>query len=196
MLKKETFTLSIKRNLKVKNLSKFSKCQISLIPFYRKILVFSDYFSYEKVPVTADGQISTLEFLEATKGFTTLFGNLESYHKDSLGPAFSPVKSDILGNVTKLMAKYNENPSSSATLQAIVLSEKDAKKKQATEALLWLKRGLEFTSKALRNNVNDVTQELDISFQTAYAVTLSQFHSFLIRPVFSVMTLVLIFLIF
>ncbi|RIA90297.1 glycolipid transfer protein domain-containing protein, partial [Glomus cerebriforme] len=55
----------------------------------------------------------------------------------------------------------------------------------ATEGLLWLKRGLEFTSVALRRSYNDDNEELTVSFTEAYSVTLRQFHGALVRPVFS-----------
>ncbi len=55
----------------------------------------------------------------------------------------------------------------------------------ATEALLWLKRALEFTARGLRLNLSDPNQELSASFQKAYENTLSPFHNFMIRPVFS-----------
>jgi hypothetical protein len=60
-----------------------------------------------------------------------------------LGTAFLPVKSDVLGNVTKVRTKYLSNPAEFPFLQDIVLSEmreNDNKMGIATEGLLWLKR--------------------------------------------------------
>jgi len=68
----------------------------------------------------------------------------------------------------------------------MVLSESKEKKRIATEALLWLKRALEFTSLGLRLNFHDKQQELSTSSQKAYESTLSPFHNFLIRPIFTV----------
>lgn len=68
----------------------------------------------------------------------------------------------------------------------MVLAERAEKGKNATEALLWLKRGLEFTSLALRFNIDTPSEELSASFSRAYGQTLSKYHSFLIRPIFSV----------
>ncbi|CAG8779701.1 15100_t:CDS:2, partial [Racocetra fulgida] len=45
--------------------------------------------------------------------------------------------------------------------------------------------GLEFTSVALRRSINETTEELSVSFTNAYGVTLKPFHSYLVRPVFS-----------
>jgi hypothetical protein len=66
-----------------------------------------------------------------------------------------------------------------------VIHERSQNKKTATEGLLWLKRALEFTSKGLRLNQDNKDQELSSSFQKAYEGTLSPFHNFLVRPVFS-----------
>lgn len=70
-------------------------------------------------------------------------------------------------------------------MQQIVFSERQEKKKIATEALLWLKRGLEFTCLALRTNLDTPGEELSVSFTKAYGTTLSKHHSFMVRPIFS-----------
>lgn len=45
--------------------------------------------------------------------------------------------------------------------------------------------GLDFTAKALRQNVTLPSEELSTSFRNAYSTTLKQHHSFLIKPIFS-----------
>ncbi|KAJ3332615.1 hypothetical protein HDU76_013657 [Blyttiomyces sp. JEL0837] len=105
---------------------------------------------------------------------------------DFLGSALGVVKADIAGNVAKIRTKHLENPTKFNTLQSIITGEASEKKRTATEGLLWLKRALEFTSLGLRKSKDNSTEELNVSFNAAYGVTLSQFHSFLIRPVFSV----------
>lgn len=83
-------------------------------------------------------------------------------------------------------------PQNGATLQDIVLAETKGKKKTATQGLLWLTRGLAFTAKALRRNLTNVPpktakpEELSVSFSDAYKETLSKYHSFMIRPIFTV----------
>ncbi|KAI9017537.1 glycolipid transfer protein domain-containing protein [Gaertneriomyces semiglobifer] len=133
--------------------------------------------SYVDVPLGANDYVDTVTFLEATESLIKIF--------DSMGAAFGPVKSDLQGNVNKIRARYNEKPEQCKTLQELVMAERGEKKKTATEGLLWLKRGLEFTSKGLRRNLDDKSEELSVSFNKAYEVTLSKFHSFLVRPVFS-----------
>ncbi|KAI9202879.1 glycolipid transfer protein domain-containing protein [Polychytrium aggregatum] len=133
--------------------------------------------SYIDVPITPEEGIDTGAFLEATESLIKLF--------DSMGSAFASVKADMQGNVTKIRTKFLSDPINLSTLQSIVLAEKSDKKKTATEALLWLKRALEFTSAGLRRSLDQPTEELSVSFSKAYEVTLAQFHSFLIRPVFA-----------
>ena len=71
------------------------------------------------------------------------------------------------------------------------------KKRTATEGLLWLmryvhrgasltRRGLEFTAAALRRSIDNTDEELGESFSKAYEQTLRQYHSFVVRPVFTV----------
>lgn len=51
---------------------------------------------------------------------------------------------------------------------------------------MWLLRGLDFTCKAMQNAQADQKTELKDAFKAAYGVTLSKYHSFVIRPVFNV----------
>ncbi|RFU79319.1 ef-hand 1, calcium-binding site [Trichoderma arundinaceum] len=130
--------------------------------------------SFVDVPVDAENgnAIATTQFLEAAESLTTMFDVLGSV-------AFSPVKSDMLGNV-KLAA-----PAESENVQDLCRNELKTKKHTATEGLLWLVRGLEFTCLALSANVAKPTEELADSFRAAYGSTLKPHHSFLIKPVFS-----------
>jgi len=136
--------------------------------------------SFTDVPVDKekDNAISTTEFLEAAESLTTLFDVLGSV-------AFTPVKSDMLGNIKKIRDRQLAAPLESVTLQDLVLNELKTKKHTATEGLVWLVRGLDFTSIALSQNIAISTEELSTSFRNAYGNTLKPFHGFLIKPVFS-----------
>ncbi|RYP73696.1 hypothetical protein DL769_004167 [Monosporascus sp. CRB-8-3] len=154
--------------------------------------------SFVDVPVDADNDnaIATTEFLDAAESLTTIFGvhypmfvvvslafslaDTLCRSLDALGSvAFSPVKNDMMGNI-KLAA-----PAESETLQALVKNELKDKKHVATEGLLWLVRGLDFTCIALSQNVAKPSEELADSFKNAYGATLKPHHSFLVKPVFS-----------
>ncbi|KAI6087747.1 het-c [Hypoxylon rubiginosum] len=136
--------------------------------------------SFVDVPIDADNDnaISTSEFLEAAESLTTMFDVLGSM-------AFSPVKNDMLGNVKKIRERQLAAPAESENLQALVINELKTKKHTATEGLLWLVRGLDFTCIALSQNVAKEAEELSTSFRNAYGSTLKPHHGLLIKPVFS-----------
>ncbi|KAA8911550.1 glycolipid transfer protein-like protein HET-C2 [Sphaerosporella brunnea] len=132
--------------------------------------------NFKNVPVV-DNRISTTEFLEAAEGVVQLF--------DALGnKAFVPVQNDMTGNIKKIRDRQLAKPAQSGTLQALVEAELAEKAKTASEGLLWLNRGLEFTSRALRKNV-DSTEELTHSFSTSYESTLKKHHNFVVKGIFS-----------
>jgi hypothetical protein len=135
--------------------------------------------SFTDVPVDeANGNaVATTQFLDAAENLTTLF--------DLLSVAFGPVKSDILGNVKKLRERQLAAPAESENIQDLVRNELKTKKHTATEGLLWLVRGLEFTSLALSKNQANPTQELADSFRAAYTETLKPHHGFLVKPLFT-----------
>ncbi|CAL3971406.1 hypothetical protein PZA11_007899 [Diplocarpon coronariae] len=136
--------------------------------------------SFTNVPVDKekDNAVSTTEFLKAAESLTTLFDVLGSM-------AFKPVKSDMVGNVNKIRERQLAAAAESGTLQELVLNELKGKKHTATEALLWLVRGLDFTCIALSQNLALPSEELAVSFRNAYGSTLKPHHSFLIKPVFT-----------
>ncbi|KAI1266982.1 glycolipid transfer protein [Xylariaceae sp. FL1019] len=136
--------------------------------------------SFVDVPIDADKEnaIATTEFLEAAESLTSMF--------DALGSvAFSPVKSDMLGNIKKIRERQLAAPAESETLQALVINELKTKSHKATEGLLWLVRGLDFTCIALSQNLAKADEELSASFRNAYGATLKPHHGLLVKPVFS-----------
>ena len=89
----------------------------------------------------------------------------------------------------KVRARFNAAPTQSATLEELVINEKGEKKRVATEGLLWLLRGLDFTCKALQNAQAKQETELTDAFTNAYGVTLKQFHNFVVKGIFAVCTI-------
>ncbi|RPB26157.1 glycolipid transfer protein [Terfezia boudieri ATCC MYA-4762] len=128
--------------------------------------------------VETNGGINTSQFLEAAEGVVQLFDILGS-------TAFAPVKSDMSGNIKKIRDRQLAAPSASETLQSLTTAEQAEKKKVATEGLLWLNRGLDFTAQALRNNHTNSTEELANSFTKAYEATLKKHHGIMVRPIFA-----------
>lgn len=132
--------------------------------------------SFDDVPVT-DGKVDTANFLEASESLVKLFDLLGS-------SAFAVVQKDMTGNITKIRTKLLADPAGASTLQDLILSEAGSKTKTATQGLLWLSRGLQFTAQAMRETVNNPTKELTVTFTDAYTQTLSKFHGMLVKPIF------------
>lgn len=132
--------------------------------------------SFADVPVT-DGKIDTGSFLEASESLVKLFDLLGS-------SAFAVVQKDMTGNISKIRAKLLADPAGSGTLQDLILSEANTKTKTATQGLLWLSRGLQFTSQAMKETVENPAKELTVTFTDAYSKTLSQYHGMLVKPIF------------
>ncbi|KAI8638164.1 glycolipid transfer protein domain-containing protein [Parasitella parasitica] len=134
--------------------------------------------SYADVQVREDG-IDTAQFLEATDSMVNmfdLFGNT----------AFGVVQSDMKNNVSKIRTRFLENPIEYDTLESLMAKEAHLQRRLATEAVLWLKRGLDFTAKSLEHSINNPNEELNVSFSLAYNTTLRPYHSFIVRPIFNI----------
>lgn len=133
--------------------------------------------SFETVPLDSDKKISTPEFLEASESLVKLF--------DVIGnPAFGMVQNDLTGNIEKVRKRYLAKPDESAKLQDLVTNERAEGQKTASEGLLWLNRGLQFTAQAMTETIENPSMELPESFTNAYKKTLSKHHNMLLKPVF------------
>lgn len=109
--------------------------------------------------------------------------------------AFTPVKNDMIGNVKKVRERQLASPGTTSTLQELVRSELASKSHKATEGLLWLVRGLDFTAQAIRADLDNNTgvaatevkpkKELADSFRASYKNTLGPHHGFMVKPIFS-----------
>lgn len=133
--------------------------------------------SFEAVPLDSDKKISTPEFLEASESLVKLF--------DVIGnPAFGMVQNDLTGNIEKVRKRYLAKPDESAKLQDLVTNERAEGQKTASEGLLRLNRGLQFTAQAMTETIENPSMELPESFTNAYKKTLSKHHNMLLKPVF------------
>ncbi|KAG0005375.1 hypothetical protein BGZ79_005173 [Entomortierella chlamydospora] len=132
--------------------------------------------NYNAVTVTDEG-INTVEFLQATEGLVSIF--------DLFGSVFSVVQADMNGNIKKIRERYLTNPEVNSTLEKLVKAEQAEKKKTATEGLLWLSRGLDFTLQSLERSDANPSEELSVSFTKGYEGTLRQYHGIMVRPVFT-----------
>ncbi|XP_067106776.1 glycolipid transfer protein-like [Osmerus mordax] len=135
----------------------------------------------------ADNDVDTKLFLESVSHLPPFF--------DCLGSkVFSPIKSDISGNITKIRGVYEKDPAKYATLQDIVEAEKEAHgaewpKVGATLALMWLKRGLRFIQILLQSLADGDIDEnnpnlIRVNITKAYEQALKRYHGWIVQKVF------------
>ena len=136
-----------------------------------------------EVPVAANNEVSTTEFLQATECMTTIF--------DLLGSAvFTPIKQDLVFNIGRVRIRHQEAPEISATLQSLVKAELSLKLHPGTDGLIWIVRGLDFMAHAfkadLRTEQTDKEEHRSLvdSFKTSYDQTLAPYHNAFIRLIF------------
>lgn len=141
--------------------------------------------SFESVQLERNSKCGTFEiptepFLLASGDFLPILDKLGS-------KAFQPVKMDISGNISKIRAKYETDPEKFSTLQSIVLFEKGTNthnvSNSATDAIMWLKRGLTFVKEFLKNVANG-EENLTKALQDAYTASLARHHGWVVRGVF------------
>ncbi|XP_066483446.1 pleckstrin homology domain-containing family A member 8 isoform X2 [Tiliqua scincoides] len=147
---------------------------------------FPTFFSvmgnrFSDIDLLEDGGIPTEEFLLSCYAIVPVL--------DKLGPTvFAPVKMDFVGNIKKINQKYITNKDEFNTLQKIILHEVHAEVAQirnsATEALLWLKRGLKFLKEFLTELKNG-EKNIQTALNNAYGRTLRQHHGWVVRGVFA-----------
>ncbi|KAL8165366.1 UNVERIFIED_CONTAM: Pleckstrin y domain-containing A member 8, partial [Gekko kuhli] len=141
--------------------------------------VMSNRFS--DISLLEDGGIPTEEFLQSCYAIVPVLDKLGS-------TVFAPVKMDFVGNIKKINQKYITNKDEFNTLQKIVLHEVNTEEAQvrnsATEALLWLKRGLKFLKEFLTELKNG-EKNIQTALNNAYGRTLRQHHGWVVRGVFA-----------
>jgi pleckstrin family protein A (phosphoinositide binding specific) protein 8 len=140
---------------------------------------------FTRIPVfpdPIDGDIDTQSFLSAAAGVKTFV--------HALGPTlFSPVTSDIGGNIDKVTAILESDKEKYKTLSAIISSEKDMTGfRIGTDAILWLTRACEFISLFLTFWIQDHetgvhSVDLCAYFKNAYEVTLKKYHNWLVQKI-------------
>ncbi|CAK8694183.1 unnamed protein product [Clavelina lepadiformis] len=124
--------------------------------------------------IPEDKKIDTIKFIEACEKIPSIFDLLG-------GKIFSPVKNDVIGNIEKIKKRYLENPVKFATLDDIIEVERHETDKKlkakdgnglATNALMWLKRGLKFIllflEHLLKNDYDSNPENLKSCAKLAY----------------------------
>lgn len=132
-------------------------------------------------PLVHGDQIPIVAFLKASAHFGSFFS--------ILGTVFTPVKSDILGNVQKLEEFLDKCPETCQYVNDIIAIECKNPKSVAVDALLWLKRALEFTLIILDGIVSNdsdgsVSEDLRPLCNKAYKATLEKYHGWMVQQIF------------
>ncbi|XP_037287375.2 pleckstrin homology domain-containing family A member 8-like [Rhipicephalus microplus] len=126
--------------------------------------------------------IPTEQFLNSCRSILAVFDVLGS-------TAFVPVKMDIQGNIGKLQARYETDPSNFDQLFDMVRQEIDSgantARNSVTDALLWLSRALAFIH-AFLEQIQSGNAVLADCASVAYATTLKCHHGWVVRSIFAV----------
>ncbi|XP_012282390.1 glycolipid transfer protein [Orussus abietinus] len=137
-------------------------------------------------PKIHEGKIPTEEFLTASRGVVHMV--------DKFGKLFAPVKYDMQGNIDKLTTKYTLDRESHDTLQDMILLEKAAGETIiATDALLWLRRGLHmillFFEKIIEDHKADkATEDLVAFLKKSYKEALEPYHGWMAQQLFGLLS--------
>ncbi|CAL1611309.1 unnamed protein product [Knipowitschia caucasica] len=136
---------------------------------------------FSDISLDDDNGIPTQEFLDSCYAIVPVLDKLGS-------TVFAPVKMDFVGNIKKIHQKLMSDPESFPTLQSIVVHEMDQEvekvRNSATEALLWLRRGLKFLMEFLCE-VDAGQQDIQRALNNAYGKTLRRYHGWVVRGVFA-----------
>lgn len=133
-------------------------------------------------PPVTDRDLDISLFLQAADGIRSFV--------HILGPTlFSPVTSDIQGNMDKISKIRESDADKYQTVKKIVEQERDVSGfRTGTDALLWLTRTLDFVSMFLTlwmqdHQSNQQKQDLTVYFKNAYDMTLKRYHNWLVQKV-------------
>uniref|UniRef100_H2LT57 Pleckstrin homology domain-containing family A member 8 n=1 Tax=Oryzias latipes TaxID=8090 RepID=H2LT57_ORYLA len=144
-------------------------------------LNLSCFFRFNDIRLDDDNGIPTQEFLDSCYAIVPVLDKLGS-------TVFAPVKMDFVGNIKKIHQKLMSDPECFPTLQSIVQHEVRTEVAQvrnsATEALLWLRRGLKFLKEFL-SEVNAGERDIQGALNNAYGKTLRIYHGWVVRGVFA-----------
>ncbi|XP_066289516.1 glycolipid transfer protein-like [Branchiostoma lanceolatum] len=139
---------------------------------------FTDYeHQFQSVP--EDGKVETEPFLLASLRLLPFF--------DMLGPTtFAMAKADVSGNIEKVRKKYETDKEKYKTLTDIVeqeLEENGGKPGYAIDALLWLKRGLEYIHEMVKNVIASDSEGNNLCpcIQKAYKDSIKKFHPWMLQ---------------
>lgn len=132
-------------------------------------------------PTPLNSKIKTEEFLSACSDFVKFL--------DLFGKTFAPAIYDMSGNITKITKTYEENYDMNEYLEDMLLAEKGVGEQIATDALMWLRRGLNFLMVFFELLCLDESKQEDLSVfvREAYSNTLKMYHGWITRNFFNLL---------
>ncbi|KAK2583317.1 hypothetical protein KPH14_009319 [Odynerus spinipes] len=137
-------------------------------------------------PDIVDDKICTEEFLHASRDIIRIV--------EKFGKLFAPVIYDMNGNIEKLNNKYFLDKEKHNTLQDMILLEKEKGDTIiATDALMWLRRGLYmillFFEKIVEDhNAGKATEDLVAFLKEAYKLSLEPYHGWMVQQLFGLLS--------
>ncbi|GLT42134.1 hypothetical protein SLA2020_161530 [Shorea laevis] len=144
--------------------------------------VFTPCLEEMKNVKSPEGQMLSKPFLDVCKMILPVI--------DKFGAAMVLVKSDIGGNISRLEAKYETNPSKYEHLYSIIQEEVGAKtakgSSSCTNGLLWLTRAMDFLVELFRNLLAHPDSTMSQACTDSYGKTLKQWHGWLASSSFTV----------
>ncbi|GKV19078.1 hypothetical protein SLEP1_g29376 [Rubroshorea leprosula] len=144
--------------------------------------VFTPSLEEMKHVKSPEGQMLTKPFLDVCRMILPVI--------DKFGAAMVLVKSDIGGNISRLEAKYETNPSKYEHLYGIIQEEVDAKtakgSSSCTNGLLWLTRAMDFLVELFRNLLAHPDWTMSQACTDSYGKTLKKWHGWLASSSFTV----------
>ncbi|XP_048509276.1 glycolipid transfer protein isoform X2 [Athalia rosae] len=113
---------------------------------------------------------------------------------DKFGKLFAPVKFDMQGNIEKLTTKYVADKEKQSTLHDMIILEKATGKNLiATDALMWLRRGLHMVHLFFEKIVEDhktgnTTEDLGAFLKRSYKEALEPYHGWMAQQLFGLLS--------
>ncbi|KAK3417283.1 hypothetical protein EUGRSUZ_H03025 [Eucalyptus grandis] len=144
--------------------------------------VFAPSLEGMKHVKSEEGEMLTRPFLDVCKLILPVI--------EKFGTAMALVKSDIGGNISRLEAKYESNPSQFKLLYSMVQVEVEAKTTKAssscTNGLLWLTRAMDYLVELFRNLLIHPDWTMSQACSDSYGKTLKKWHGWLASSSFTV----------
>ncbi|XP_055389790.1 uncharacterized protein LOC129618807 [Condylostylus longicornis] len=125
--------------------------------------------------IEENNEIETIAFLAAAEEIVQII--------ETFGRLFTPVTSDMRGNIKKLNIIYEKDPKKFGFIDRMIKVDLDGGSNGSVEAVTWLKRALNLIFIFFKNILNDATtsENLRDHLKDAYERTLKQHHGIIVK---------------